>query len=175
MVPLRRPQERKQLQKMEKTLRERLSRIRVLFYDFDGVMTDNRVTVDQNGVESVLVNRSDGLAVSRLKKAGYTQVIVSTERNPVVERRAEKLQIPVIHGIEDKGGIIRHYMKENKVSKEEALFIGNDLNDLPAFDATGIRACPADAYKEVRQAADLVLQTKGGYGVIRELLEYLEK
>ena len=78
-------------------------------------MTDNRVLVDQNGTESVFVNRSDGLAVSRLKKAGYTQVIVSTETNPVVGRRAEKLGIPVVHGVDDKGEILRRYLEENGI------------------------------------------------------------
>ena len=160
---------------MEAAIKERLSRIRVLFYDFDGVMTDNRVMVDQNGVESVFVNRSDGLAVSRLKKAGYTQVIVSTETNPVVERRAEKLKIPVIHGVDDKGEIIRRYLAENGIRKEESLFIGNDLNDLPAFEAAGLCACPADAYDAAKQAADFVFRTKGGAGVIRELMDLLQE
>ena len=159
---------------MDRALRQRLLGVRVLFYDFDGVMTDNRVLVDQNGIESVFVNRSDGLAVSRLKKRGYTQVIVSTEANPVVEKRAEKLKIPVIHGVEDKGEIIRRYLAENRIDKDETLFIGNDLNDLPAFEAAGLRACPADAYDAVKQAADFVFRAKGGAGVIRELMDLLE-
>lgn len=159
--------------KSDQEIREKLSGIRVLFYDFDGVMTDNRVMVDQNGIESVFVNRSDGLAVSRLKKAGYIQVVVSTETNPVVEKRAEKLGIPVIHGVDDKGEIIRRYLSGNGTGRAETLFIGNDLNDLPAFEAVGVRICPVDAYDAVKQAADLILQSAGGAGVIRELMEYL--
>ena len=158
---------------MGEDIRRKLAQVRVLFYDFDGVMTDNRVLVDQNGTESVFVNRSDGLAVARLKKNGYTQVIVSTETNPVVERRAEKLGIPVIHGVDNKGEIIRRYLEENAVRKEETLFIGNDLNDLPAFEAAGLRLCPGDAYDAVKQAADFVLDTPGGAGVIRELMDYM--
>ena len=158
----------------DRALRERLQRVRWLFYDFDGVMTDNRVLVDQHGVESVYVNRSDGLAVSRLKAAGYGQVIVSTEKNPVVERRAEKLKIPVIHGVEDKGEIIRRYRAENGIDREETLFIGNDVNDLAAYAETGVHICPADAYEEIREQADLVLSAKGGYGVIRELMAILQ-
>ena len=104
---------------MGEDIRRKLARVRVLFYDFDGVMTDNRVLVDQNGTESVFVNRSDGLAVARLKKNGYTQVIVSTETNPVVERRAEKLGIPVIHGVDNKGEIIRRYLEEIHRFREE--------------------------------------------------------
>ena len=160
---------------MDETLRQKLSGLRVLFYDFDGVMTDNRVLVDQNGIESVFVNRSDGLAVSRLKKRGYTQVIVSTETNPVVEKRAEKLKIPVIHGVEDKGEIIRKYLEDNRIPREETLFIGNDLNDLPAFNAVGVKACPADAYEVIKKAADIVFQSRGGAGVIRELMDLLQE
>ena len=75
----------------------------VLFvYDFDGVLTDNTVYVDQNGIETVRVNRADGLAISMLKNEGRTQLILSTETNPVVSKRAEKLGIPVVQGSETK-------------------------------------------------------------------------
>jgi 3-deoxy-D-manno-octulosonate 8-phosphate phosphatase KdsC-like HAD superfamily phosphatase len=77
----------------------RIEEISALFYDFDGVMTDNHVLVDQNGVESVYVNRGDGYAIARFREMGIPQVIVSTEKNPVVERRAEKLGIPGGDGV----------------------------------------------------------------------------
>ena len=80
-----------------------------IFYDFDGVMTDNRVLVSEDGKESVFANRGDGLGVSYIKKLGIPQVIVSTEQNKVVEQRAKKLKIEVIHGVDDKGEVISNY------------------------------------------------------------------
>ena len=74
-------------------------KIKAIFYDFDGVMTNNKVLLSENGNESVFVNRSDGLAVSYFKELKIKQYIVSTEKNPVVSRRAEKLKIDVMQGV----------------------------------------------------------------------------
>lgn len=147
--------------------------IQCIIYDFDGVMTDNRVLVDQNGTESVFVNRSDGYAIARIKEMGIRQVIVSTETNPVVERRAEKLHLEVIHGVHDKGVIIREYCAKHHIPLERVLFMGNDLNDLPAYETVGMRAAPADAEREILALADWVSTRNGGYGAIRDLYRML--
>jgi YrbI family 3-deoxy-D-manno-octulosonate 8-phosphate phosphatase len=149
--------------------------ISCIFYDFDGVMTDNRVLVDQNGMEYVYVNRSDGLGVAALKAAGITQVIISTEVNPVVERRAEKLGIPVVHGVKDKGETVKNYCAEHGIDASRAVFMGNDINDIPAFMAVGFKACPADAEPEVKDKADWISSCKGGYGAVRDLYRELSK
>ena len=146
-------------------LQERMKKLKLLIYDFDGVMTDNRVMVDQDGRESVVVNRGDGYGVSRIKKLGIEQVIVSTETNPVVRRRAEKLNIGVIHGVEDTK---KGYAVEN------VMFIGNDLNDYEAMMSVGLKGAPADAEEEILNIADWVSEAKGGYGVIRELFRLLQ-
>lgn len=147
-----------------------LNNITHIFYDFDGVMTDNRVLVDETGTEAVFCNRSDGLAVSKLKEAGYTQLILSTEVNSVVEQRAEKLKLPVIHGVSDKGVTLRSYMDEHKISKYNAIFIGNDLNDIPAFNLVGVKMCPSDAEEVVKSLPGMIIiNRKSGEGVIREL------
>jgi len=104
---------------------------------------------------------------------GIPQIIVSTEKNSVVERRAEKLRIPVIHGVDDKGSIIRKYASENDIILDRAVFVGNDLNDLPAFEVCGIKAAPADAEEEILEIADWVSGRKGGDGVIRDLYRHL--
>jgi 3-deoxy-D-manno-octulosonate 8-phosphate phosphatase (KDO 8-P phosphatase) len=152
-----------------------MKNIKHLVYDFDGVMTDNRVLVDQDGKEAVFVNRSDGLAVGEIKKLGLTQIIVSTERNSVVGARAKKLGLPVVQSVEDKAAAVRQYAQENNYRLEETAFIGNDLNDLEAMRLVGWPIAPADAQDEVKKIAKVVLQTKGGYGVVREILAILEK
>lgn len=152
-----------------------LGEIECIFYDFDGVMTDNRVLVDQNGTESVFVNRSDGYAISQLKKLGINQVIVSTETNEVVKRRAEKLKIEVINGISDKGSVILKYCKTKGYDLKKTLFMGNDLNDITAMNVVGIKAAPADAEVEILAIADWIAQKKGGEGVIRELYRVINR
>ena len=149
--------------------RDFTERIKCIAYDFDGVMTDNTVYVDQEGRESVRVNRSDGLAISRLKNMGYRQVIISTEKNPVVSARAHKLKIDVMQDISDKGEALKVYCSEHRILPREVLYIGNDVNDIPAMRIAGIRGAPIDACKEIIEMADWVSGVKGGRGVIRDL------
>lgn len=149
--------------------------IECIFYDFDGVMTDNRVLVDQDGKESVFINRSDGYAIARFREMGILQIIVSTEKNPVVVRRAEKLKIPVIHGVNDKGTVIKEYCREYGYNLSNTVFIGNDLNDLSAFDVTAFRGSPSDAEYEVMKIADWISHYNGGYGVIRDFYRFVSE
>jgi YrbI family 3-deoxy-D-manno-octulosonate 8-phosphate phosphatase len=83
--------------------------IKIIYYDFDGVMTDNKVYADQNGNEMVQVNRADGLGIAEIKKLGIKQIIISTEKNPVVSARANKLGIPCLQGIENKKDALINY------------------------------------------------------------------
>lgn len=152
---------------------EKLNNVKCIAYDFDGVMTDNRVLVDENGKEAVFVNRSDGFAISHFKKMGILQVIVSTERNPVVAARAKKLEIDYYYGVDDKGSVLKEYCKSKGIELKRVLFIGNDLNDLSAFFVAGITGAPSDAYEDIKEKASWVFQKKGGDGVIRELYDYL--
>ncbi len=156
----------------QEELKNRLSVITHLFYDFDGVMTNNQVLVLPDGTEAVFCNRSDGLAVSELRKRGYEQLILSTETNPIVEHRAEKLHIPVLHSISDKGEVLSNYLIEHKLNLQQCLYIGNDINDIPAFSmlgVNGIKCCPADAEREIKEICDWVSEKNGGCGVIRDL------
>ena len=143
--------------------------IKLLVYDCDGVLTDNRVLVDEHGSESVFFHRGDGLAVKLIKRLEIQQIILSTEVNPVVCRRAEKLNIPVIHGVDSKKEHLVAYCQEQKILREQVMFIGNDLNDIEAMQWCGRRGCPCDAEVEVREICDWISQRAGGYGVIRDL------
>lgn len=150
---------------------------KLIVYDFDGVMTDNRVTVDENGKESVTVHRGDGWGVRMIKHSlKIPQIILSTEANPVVVRRAEKIKIPVIHNAGDsKKQILEKYCAENGFSFNDVLYIGNDLNDYEAMMLCGFHACPSDAEPEIKSVSDFIFEAKGGYGVIRELYRLLSE
>jgi N-acylneuraminate cytidylyltransferase/3-deoxy-D-manno-octulosonate 8-phosphate phosphatase (KDO 8-P phosphatase) len=145
--------------------------IKLLIYDFDGVMTDNTAYVSQDGHEMVKVNRSDGLAIKELKKAGYAQMIISTEENPVVSMRAKKLGIPVIQSCKDKLSAVKQVCDSEGVSPQNVVFIGNDMNDLEAMNYVGTSISPNDGYPLIRSSATCVTEAKGGEGVIRELYE----
>ncbi len=146
-------------------------RVDLICYDFDGVMTDNRVLVDETGREAVMVNRADGMAVAALRKLDIPQIILSTETNPVVAARARKLQIPVLQGLEEKGAVLTSYLAENGHDPAHTVFIGNDLNDLTAMRQVGLPIAPADAHPTIRSLAVFVTAARGGEGVIRDFLE----
>lgn len=141
--------------------------------DFDGVMTDNRVLLLEDGREAVFCSRSDGLAVDMMRHARLSVVILSTEHNPVVSARAAKLGVPVIQAVEDKAATVKRYCRKRGVALARTLFVGNDLNDLAALRSVGIAVCPADAHPDVRAACSVILETPGGAGVVRELVEHV--
>lgn len=149
--------------------------IELIVYDFDGVLTDNRVILSEDGLESVIVNRADGLAIGIIKKLGIKQIILSTEMNRVVETRARKLDIPVIKGIDNKKEILISYCKDNNVQFENVVYIGNDINDLDAMKMIGYPICPVDACNEIKGISKIILDVSGGAGVVRDLLKYVGK
>jgi len=145
--------------------------IKVFVFDFDGVLTNNMVYLDQNGKESVSCSRGDGLAFDALRKLKKTAYILSTEKNTVVRARAQKLQISVLQGAENKVAGIQEIIKKENCKLENILYVGNDLNDYRVMDICGFTACPADSHKKIKQISSIVLKTNGGFGVVRELLE----
>lgn len=147
--------------------------IDLIVLDFDGVLTDNRVWVDQNGMERVAAHRGDGMGISLLKKAGYRVVILSTETNPVVTARARKMDIPVYQGVDKKGEVLKKLLAEVGVVGENVIYVGNDVNDLPCFPLVGCAVAVADAHPHVLSQANLVLKTRGGFGAIRELADLI--
>ncbi len=154
-------------------LAKALQRVRMVIFDFDGVMTDNRVWVSQDGTEIVACNRSDGLGVGFLRKLGIPMAIVSTEQNPVVHRRAEKLKIECFAPCEDKLVQTTELLKRHGLKLEDAAFIGNDVNDLEILKRVGLPVVVQDAYQEVKRVASLVLKQKGGHGAVREFCDLL--
>jgi YrbI family 3-deoxy-D-manno-octulosonate 8-phosphate phosphatase len=149
--------------------------LELIVYDFDGVMTDNKVYVDQNGNETVQVNRGDGLGVAEIKKMGIQQIIISTEKNTVVSSRATKLGIPCLQGIENKKTALIDYCKENDIDLKNVAYVGNDINDNDVMGNVGITFCPADAHDSIKAISDHALKTKGGQGVIRELFDLITR
>ena len=142
-----------------------------LVTDFDGVHTDDRVYLSQDGVESVQVSREDGMGISLARRAGVKLLILSTEVNPVVAARAAKLQVPVIHGQSDKAQALKEWMAEEGLDPNRVAYVGNDVNDLGCLRMVGWPIAVANAHPDVEALARLKLTRRGGSGAVRELCE----
>jgi N-acylneuraminate cytidylyltransferase len=147
--------------------------IKLIVSDFDGVITDNRVWTDQDGGETVVAYRGDSMRVRELRERGIEVMILSSEPNPVVRARAEKMGVEAIHGIDirGKGEALKKLLAGKKIDASQVIYIGNDFNDLPCFEIAAWAVAVADAYPEVARAADFVLNRAGGYGALRELCD----
>ncbi|WP_322409276.1 acylneuraminate cytidylyltransferase [Microbacterium invictum] len=139
--------------------------------DFDGVHTDDTVTVTETGVESVRVSRADGMGVARLRAAHIPFLILSTEQNPVVGARGRKLRVEVLQGVDDKAAALREWADAARIPLSRIAYLGNDVNDIPAMDIVGWPVAVGDADPLVLSAARIVLDRRGGDGAVRELAE----
>jgi len=148
-------------------------KVSTVIFDFDGVMTDNRVISNVEGLEMVVSNRSDGWGIARLRDRAIRMLVITGEVNPVVKERCDKLRIPVVMGIRDKVSVLSKYLQENNVDPAEAVYLGNDINDVPCFPLVGCAVVVADALPAARRAADIVLSRPGGHGAVRELCDLL--
>lgn len=155
----------------------RARRIKLILTDCDGVLTDGGVYYSARGEELKRFNLRDGMGVERLwKLAGIETGIITGENSPSVAKRAKKLGINECHlGCKDKADTVGSILHTRKLSREEVAYVGDDVNDLPAFASVGLTACPSDAYAEVKAVADVVLACPGGHGAFREFAEIVLK
>ena len=152
------------------------SRVSLLFLDVDGVMTDGRIALDEDGRETKSFHVKDGLGLKLLMSAGIEVVIVTGRISAAVTRRAEELGIHEVHqGIDEKGRFCRQFREKRGLPVASVACLGDDLPDLEMFHESGMPMAVADAAAEVRAAARYVTRRKGGAGAVREACEYLLK
>ncbi len=154
---------------LERTLRE----LRAVVFDFDGVMTNNRVTVAQSGEESVVCDRSDGMGVELLKRQGLSLYVLSREDNPVVAARCKKLDLECSHSVRHKLPELEQWAKQHGHTMSQLAFVGNDINDVECMNHVGLPVAVGDAYPAAKAAAKLVLCRPGGQGAVRELADLI--
>jgi N-acylneuraminate cytidylyltransferase len=159
----------------EHKLRALPSAISALVLDFDGVFTDNRVIVFEDGKEAVLCNRSDGMGLSQLKKSGLRILVLSTEDNPVVQARCDKLSIEYIQGVQDKLEALRNWLKTKEIDASTVAYVGNDVNDIECMQEVGCGVAVSDAHPHVKANAHIILSASGGQGAIREIAVLIEQ
>jgi N-acylneuraminate cytidylyltransferase len=149
--------------------------IAALVLDFDGVFTDNKVIVFQDGREAVICDRSDGWGLAQLKKIGLPMLVLSTEENPVVQARCHKLGLACLHNVRDKRATLMAWLQEQRIESSQVIYVGNDINDLDCLQAVGCGIVVRDAHPQVQAAARIILSAPGGHGAIREVVELVEQ
>jgi len=169
---------------LDKKLKEKFKQIKFFVLDFDGVFTDNTVYHSDDGRETVLRSKYDSIGFNLLHDAGlidqktdknteFKIMILSRETNAVVASVAKKLHLQCTQSTYEKPEALQEEIGRYGYKKEEVLYIGNDLNDLPCFDLVGLSVSTADADPRVKAQADYVTTYPGGKGAIREACELL--
>ena len=151
-------------------------RIRALFLDVDGVLTDGRIYLDSTGRELKVFNTKDGHGLRKAAAAGIAVCWISGRTSPATARRAKELGVPYcFQGVRDKGARIAALARRLGLARAEIAAMGDDEPDIPLFEAAGLSACPADGAPAARRAARLVTKAVGGAGAVREFVEVILK
>lgn len=160
---------------MDEKILEKARKIKLMLTDCDGVLTDTGSYYSVNGEELKRFSIRDGMGIERLNKiAGIPTGIVTGEDSQIVASRAKKLKIEEVHlGIKDKLSLLNSIMERLNLKAEEIAFIGDDTNDIEIMNAVGLAACPADATKFAKDAADVIMENRGGFGAVRDFAEFL--
>jgi YrbI family 3-deoxy-D-manno-octulosonate 8-phosphate phosphatase len=154
-------------------IEQKIKKISLFTLDFDGVFTDNRVFIDENGKETVVCDRSDSLGLKRLreKRPDVTVIVISKETSRVVRARCDKLKITCYTGIDDKLTTFQKIIAEMKMEPGQVAYMGNDVNDLECMTYAGIGVAVADSDPKVLAVADYITRKNGGRGAIREFID----
>ena len=154
--------------------KDQIKKIKLLILDVDGVMTDAGMFFTENGDQFKKYNAKDGMAIMALSSIGIEVGIISSGfKLEMVKARAELLKIKHLYvGRDPKIDILNQWCEKLHISLDEVAIIGDDINDLSIMNKVGFSACPADAVLRIKQSVDLVLQTKGGKGCVREFIDF---
>jgi 3-deoxy-D-manno-octulosonate 8-phosphate phosphatase (KDO 8-P phosphatase) len=149
-------------------------RVRVLFLDVDGVLTDGGMYYSEAGEVMKKFNTRDGMGIQLAREHGILPVILAREASPIVQKRGEKLLVGETHtGIQDKLHAAKEILSRLGIPLAEAAFVGDDLYDIPLLKAVALSFCPADAVDAVKRVASFTCTRRGGEGVVREVVDYL--
>jgi YrbI family 3-deoxy-D-manno-octulosonate 8-phosphate phosphatase len=158
------------------TLDQRCQSIELILADVDGVLTDGRVIVNNQGIETKQFHIRDGMGIKLWQKAGYRFGMVSSRSSQIVKMRAAELEIAIVRqGSADKLATTQEILAEVRLAPQQACYIGDDLLDLPVVRAVGLGVAVADACLELREAAAYVTKAAGGAGAVREVVELILK
>src|SRR5207248_11011839 len=158
---------------MANQVQAQASRIRLILFDVDGVLTDGKIVLHADGTESKRFDIRDGIAMVWAQRVGVTIGFLSARNSPVTTQRAAQLGITLVHnGVPvNKLETYETILRQQALDDEDVAYMGDDIPDLPVLGRAGLSAAPADAVDEVRARVDWVTRSTGGYGAARELVE----
>ncbi len=157
-------------------LNEKMARIKILLLDVDGVLTNGKLYFGNSGEVLLPFDVRDGSGITYLKHAGLLTGIITGKNNNAVSHRARDLQVTIVHrNVKNKVAVLDDILRTHDLLPEEALYVGDDLLDLPIMERVGVSVAVADAVFEVREAADYVTSSPGGDGAVREVCEMILK
>lgn len=149
-----------------------LGKIKYFIFDIDGVLTDGQLFVPESGELLRSMNIKDGYAMQLAIKKGYPIFIISGGQSSASERRLRNLGIEDIYiGVSDKAALLKTLSEQKKIMLPEAVYVGDDMPDIPAMKLCGLRACPKDACSDVQMMADYISPYDGGKGCVRDIIE----
>ena len=154
---------------------KKFNEIKAVFFDFDGVFTDNSVWVSEDGLETVKCSRFDGIGLQKLRDMEVHSAVISSETNLVVQKRCRKLKIECYQGVLNKTETLTRIIDKLGLCVSEVAFLGNDINDLGVLNFVGYPFLVADAHEDMKTFEFPILKYKGGEGAVRELCDLLEK
>ena len=148
-----------------------LQKIKLLALDVDGVLTDGSIYISPAGEVFKGFNAKDGMGISCALRSGLQIAVITGRQSPIVERRCEELGITLLQqGVKDKRLALQQMAQKLGLVREEIAYMGDDLNDIPAFKASGLNLVPADAAIEVLAGDDIITKASGGRGAVREAI-----
>ena len=146
--------------------------IEYIVIDVDGTMTDSGIYYDEHGNEQKKFSTKDAAGFFAAKAVGIKTIILTGRECAATTRRMEELKADFIfQNVKDKVAFLQQFLTEHHIAKEQLAYIGDDLNDLAPMQLAGFIACPADACYEIVKIADYSSPIKGGYGVVRDVIE----
>lgn len=153
-------------------LNAKASKIKLLAFDVDGVMTDGSITYDENGIEYKTFNAKDGHGLAKMSKNGFITAIITGRNNGTVDRRATDLRVTeVFQGVKNKLPILEAIMEKYGLDFSQVSYMGDDEPDICILEKVAIAACPADAVSKVKDVCNFVSTREGGRGAVRELCD----
>lgn len=155
---------------------EQAAAVKLVILDVDGVMSDGRIVVDDNGVEQRNFDIKDGMGVVALQMLGIQVAIITSKKCGAVRHRAEELKIQHYYeGIKKKTVPYEEMIQQLGITDSQVCYVGDDLVDLSMMKRVGMPVAVADAVEEVKQSACYVTKARGGYGAVREVAELILK
>lgn len=152
--------------------RNRLKNITTFVFDYDGVLTDGKILITDDGQILRNGNVKDGYAIQLALKLGYRIAIISGANTKGMLNRCIQLKIEDYYlGVETKKIVFEEFLKKHNLNANEVLFMGDDIPDLEIMNMAGISSCPADAAKEIKESADYISIYNGGDACVRDVIE----